>query len=99
MCRKPGRECGAARVPVFSLPVDTSEGDAMDGPTINDAKAVALKYRKRGVIILSFSGEGFAVTSYGMTRADCDAMRQVNDQIADMLAAGDIALPDGFGAR
>jgi hypothetical protein len=29
-------------------------------------------------------------------RADCDAMRHVNEQIADMIAAGDIALPDGF---
>lgn len=65
-------------------------------PTIADAKSLSVKYRKRGVIILSFSADGIASASYGMTRADCSAMKDVSEQVVDELSGGVIELPDGF---
>lgn len=66
----------------------------MSEPTIADAKKLATAYRKRGVIVLSFEGGQFAAASYGMTRRDCDAMREVVNQICDRIAAGEIEVPE-----
>jgi len=70
----------------------------MPHPTIGDAKALATKYRKRGVVILSFDADQYGVASFGHTRADCSAMRGVVEQIGDLIRDELIEIPDGFGA-
>jgi hypothetical protein len=67
-------------------------------PTIADAKALAVKYRRRGVIVLHFGGGRFGTSSYGMTRVDCGAMKDVSDQIHEAIADGVLVLPDGFSS-
>lgn len=67
-------------------------------PTIDEAKAVAVRHRRVGVIILSFTGCDYAAASYGMTRHACDAMRSVVDQIGELIEQGLITLPDGFAS-
>lgn len=64
-------------------------------PTIADAKQIATDRRQLGVLILAFDGSGsFSIATFGQNRRLCDAMRKVNDQLADSLAAGEIAVPD-----
>lgn len=53
----------------------------MNHPNIADAKALAYKYRKQGVIILHFDGGTFGTASYGMTRAKCEEMREISELI------------------
>lgn len=65
----------------------------MSNPTIADAKALALKHRRRGVIVLAFGGEDFACASYGMTREACAAMKTVVDQIASEIECGRVEVP------
>lgn len=65
-------------------------------PSIADAKALATRHRKCGVLILTFGAGRYSATSYGMTRADCDAMRAVNKAIADRIESGEIKLPPPF---
>lgn len=62
----------------------------MKPPTITDAKELATRLRQRRVLILTITESEAAISSYGMTRADCDAMRKVADQIMDMLEHGEI---------
>jgi len=61
-------------------------------PTIADAKSLATKYRKRGVIVLFFGEHEFGGASYGMTRAECDHMGGVLDQITAGIEDGTIEL-------
>jgi hypothetical protein len=68
-------------------------------PTIADAKELATRHRRRGVIVLSFGAADFALASYGHTRADCAAMRGVVEQVAGLIEAGTLAVPDGFGTE
>jgi hypothetical protein len=65
-------------------------------PSIADAKALSVKYRRRGVIVLSFGGRLYSATSYGMTRRDCSAMAAVSNRICDLIGNGTIQLPDGL---
>ena len=64
----------------------------MNELTIQDAKDLSYKYRKRGVIIIHFSQDQFGVASYGITRKDCDNMKKVSDQIFDRITNGEITL-------
>ena len=66
----------------------------MPEPTITDAKELATRYRKRGVIVFHVGAGRFGFTSYGMTRKDCDALRSVVDKIADMIQDGTITVPN-----
>lgn len=58
--------------------------------TIADAKDIAYRLRKRGVLILTLSAEGFSGASYGMTRRECDAMGELLDKIMAKLQAGEL---------
>lgn len=68
----------------------------MTPPTIDDAKAIAIDARALGVLILSFGGGNFGTASYGMTRALCDAMRQVNERIYSLISDGTIEIPESL---
>lgn len=68
----------------------------MSEPTIADAKALAVKYRKRAVIILGLGSASYAAASYGMTRDDCRRAGRLVDQVGERLGRGDIDL-EGVG--
>ncbi len=51
-------------------------------PSITEAKALALKHRKRGVLILTVGNGQYSLTTYGMTRADCNALRITSEDMA-----------------
>ena len=59
-------------------------------PTIADAKELAYKLRKEGVIVLTISGGRISGASYGMTKAKCRSMGKVLDAIVDRLSSGEI---------
>ncbi|HUW32858.1 MAG TPA: hypothetical protein VM223_14725 [Planctomycetota bacterium] len=61
-----------------------------DWPTIEDAKDLAGRYRKRGVIVLSFSDGGMHSCGWGWQRTACDAMRKIGKQIIEMIGDGRI---------
>lgn len=61
-------------------------------PTIVDAKNLVYRYLRRGVIILTFDGRRVHTASYGMTRGDCERMRDVSEQIHDLIACGEIEM-------
>lgn len=64
-------------------------------PSITDAKKLANELRSRGVMVLSFLGEGrYGAASYGHKRATCDAMRQVTDRICELINDGTIRIPE-----
>jgi hypothetical protein len=71
----------------------------MNPPTINDAKKMAMDARALGVLILAFGGGQFGASSYGMTRPLCDAMRKVNERIAELIANGTIEIPDALRGK
>lgn len=52
---------------------------AHDHPQIQDAKDLAYKYRKQGVIVFHVDKKAFGFASYGMTRQQCDEMRKLGD--------------------
>ncbi len=64
----------------------------MTAPSIADAKAIASKYGKDGVVILHFDiAKGdFGIASWGADRARCDAMKSIGNQIFDRIASGEI---------
>jgi len=76
------------------------EGETPDlgppaNPSIGEAKEVAYRLRRAGVILLTFGEDrSFAAASYGMTRPWCSRLRTVLDQIADALARGEIEVPE-----
>lgn len=65
-------------------------------PTIQDAKDLATKRRRKAVIVLSFGGGNFHLASYGMTRKLCDDAGDVLEQINALLAVGTITIPDSL---
>lgn len=66
-------------------------------PTIEDAKTIAYSRRQSVVVILSFDGGHFAMSSYGITRKACDAGRGMVEQIAGLIESGVIEVPDYLG--
>jgi hypothetical protein len=68
-------------------------------PPITDAKRVAFDNRALGAMILTFGDGSYATASYGLTRPLCDAMRSVNEQIADLIKSGTIKIPDALKGR
>lgn len=89
--RKPVSRSGYGKAKYETLPpypgkaaaLRQAEDRAMKGkhPAIQDAKDLAYKYRKSGIIILHFDGGTFGTASYGMTREKCDEMRKIADMI------------------
>lgn len=63
-------------------------------PTISDAKRLAIQYRRTGVLILSFGGERYSRSGYGMKREHCRAVKEVSDRIAALIEDGTIEVPD-----
>jgi len=59
-------------------------------PTIAEAKALAKKYHKRGVIIITFEGDYVSAASYGWTALACREMGRVSDQIVTGIEEGTI---------
>jgi len=66
----------------------------MNKVPISDAKDIAMRHRSIGALVLTVGDNQFAVTTYGHTRASCDAMRKVNEQIAECIRSGIIRIPD-----
>ena len=62
-------------------------------PSIADAKALAHRFRRRGVIVLTFGDGDYSAASYGMTRHDCDEMRRVVEQFARLVEVRAIRVP------
>jgi hypothetical protein len=61
-------------------------------PTIADARALAMKYRKPGVAIFHVGREGFGFASFGMTRRQCDALGVFADEVFDLVQDGTVDL-------
>lgn len=61
--------------------------------TTADAKALALKTRRRGVIVLAFGADDYALASYGMSRECCSAMKNIANQIGSEIECGRIEVP------
>lgn len=64
----------------------------MKPPTIPLAKQLAYDLRAQGVIVLAFDGQQVGGSSFGHTRAYCDTLRAVLDQIVDKLGTGEITM-------
>lgn len=64
----------------------------MSKVTINEAKVLAKKHGKLGVVIFSFEEDGrFAFVSYGKNRQTCRAMGVWADMIFDLVESGEMA--------
>jgi len=69
---------------------DMTDRTNQEWPTMEDAKELAGRYRKRGVIILSFSDDGMCSAGWGWQRVACDAMRKIGEQVIKMIGDGRI---------
>lgn len=63
----------------------------MRNPTIDEARTLCERIGAKGVIILAFTKARFVSVSYGTTTAHCRSMGKLNDKIAEMIEAGDLA--------
>ncbi len=68
----------------------------MTPPAITDAKRIAFDARALGALILTFGDGHYATTSFGLTRPLCDAMKAVNERIAELIRDGTIKIPDAL---
>lgn len=60
-------------------------------PTVLDAKKLANDFAcSFGVIIIAIDADTIASSSFGHTRASCDALRRVLDQIVAKIESGEI---------
>lgn len=66
---------------------------------INDAKAIAYKYRARGVVILGFHERDYMAVSYGMTRRICSSLKFTIDDICELITNGDVRMPEGLSSQ
>lgn len=64
----------------------------MSNPSIADARDIAYMHRKRGVIVIFHDGSTIGGVSYGMTRAECNAMGNALNEIMDRLLSGEISM-------
>jgi hypothetical protein len=71
----------------------------MNQVPISTAKRVAIEQRAVGVLVLAIGGGKFSAASYGMTRRHCDAMKIVNDQIAELIREGAIKIPEALWGK
>jgi len=69
---------------------DMTDRTNQEWPTIEAAKEIATRYRKRGVIILSFSEKNMHSCGWGWQRVTCDAMRKIGEQVIEMIGDGRI---------
>lgn len=58
---------------------------ANHSPTIAEAKAVAGKYKKEGIIIFYFGDDGIGYASYGKDRRACQAVKTIADRWLDQI--------------
>lgn len=64
----------------------------MSEPTIDEAKELAYRHRKKGVVIIAFGDGRFSTASFGMNRALCGAMKRFSEQVAEAIESGDITV-------
>ncbi len=55
--------------------------------SITEARQICEKLGARGVIVLSFSEDNIAGTSYGATRAECSDLGRTLDAIVDEISS------------
>lgn len=61
---------------------------------ITEARKIAERIGAEAVVVFAFSGDQFAGTSYGVTKAQCAIIGKWLDQIVAMLAAGTLPAPE-----
>ena len=54
-------------------------------PTKIDAKEIAKKYNKSGVVIFHFRGNEFGYASYGINEEHCEMMKRFAEVVYDKL--------------
>ncbi len=59
-------------------------------PTIRQAQTICESLGARAVIVLALSEDGFAVASYGATKAECSQTGHTLDKIVDAIGDGSI---------
>lgn len=66
--------------------------------TITDARKIAERHGLRGVLVLSFKGDGtFSVVTYGVSKSECRALAEVNEQIGALIKSEEIEVPEELG--
>ena len=58
---------------------------------IKDVKRLATLFNARGCMVLTFSDDKYAVTSYGRNKKDCRDMQAFVDALVKPLDEGDLA--------
>lgn len=64
-------------------------------PRIEDARTLAKELGARAVVVVALDRDGYAVTSYGATVAECRDVARLTDAIADGIALGRLWSWDG----
>lgn len=54
-------------------------------PTVNEAKALAKKHGKTGIIIFHFDDNRMGYASYGNTRSECAYVRKLADAAYEVI--------------
>lgn len=60
---------------------------------ITEAKKIAERTGAKQVVVIAFSGDDFAITSYGTTKALCASAGKWVDRIAGDLTTGSLMPP------
>ncbi len=64
----------------------------MNGISQSAARKLAAAHGLRGAILIGFTGDSYAVASYGVTREFCRTLKPIVDAIADEIDAGECAV-------
>lgn len=91
---------GVVRVPLPQCPFKPTRSEPVPEPqqpawpAIEDAKALAYRLRKQGVMVLAVDASGgTGGATYGMTRKDCSAMGKFLDRVMELIESGDLPRP------
>ena len=57
-----------------------------------DCRALTLKFKARGVVVLLFDAETISGASYGMTKRECREMGDLLDRLVGLLETGSVAV-------
>lgn len=60
---------------------------------ITEAKRIAERIGAEAVVVLAFTGDEFAATSYGETKAKCSITAKWLDNLCDQLSTGALPAP------
>jgi hypothetical protein len=60
---------------------------------ITEARRIAERIGAEAVVVLAFSGDNFAATSYGETKQKCAITAKWLDCLCDQLTTGKLAAP------